>query len=240
MQRVLIIGDSITEGITGINYIELLEENYPEIEFVNLGLGGDTLIGVSNRLIEYLKKDHQFDGLVIEAGHNDILIPHLEELNLPYKLTALSFLNRGSFPIEEPEVFYKQYETLIKYLKDNFSFKIFVTTLSCINESLAAWTNLKRHMYNEKVTKLANIYNIELIDVADLFDAYLTVNPSNDYLLENYFRAFLVDSKLIKTPDYLQDLSEERHLNLTIDGVHLNQKGAEIYKNAFSEALKKL
>lgn len=80
-KKVLIIGDSITEGILGINYVEMLQNKFREIQFYNMGLGGDTLQGISDRLLKEISIN-RYDIIIIEAGHNDIILPKMKEMNL--------------------------------------------------------------------------------------------------------------------------------------------------------------
>ncbi|MBS7528251.1 SGNH/GDSL hydrolase family protein [Fusibacter paucivorans] len=235
--KLLIAGDSITEGITGISYIEKLEERYPALEITNLGLGGDTLIGISNRVLEHLKKQSDYDAVIIEAGHNDILLPFFEHGEMPFKITAKSLEARGSVPITDGDIFLNQYDTLLKLLPQVTNAPIFITTLSCIGERLSRFTNLKRHHYNEIITSLADKYGVVLIDIASVFDHYLQMCMTNDYLMNDFFRAFVIDSKVIKSHQYLNDLSAERGLNLTIDGVHLNDTGSDLYTDTIAKSL---
>ncbi|MDK2866073.1 MAG: hypothetical protein PWP51_1561 [Clostridiales bacterium] len=236
--KLLIAGDSITEGITGISYVAKLEERHPTLEITNLGLGGDTLIGISNRVLEHLKKHFDYDAIIIEAGHNDILLPFFEHGEMPFKITAKSLEARGSVPITDGDIFLNQYDTLLKLIPQVTSAPIFITTLSCIGERLSRYTNLKRHHYNEIITSLAKKYGVVLIDIAAAFDHYLQMCMTNDYLMNDFFRAFVIDSKVIKSHQYLNDLSAERGLNLTIDGVHLNDTGSDLYADTIAKSLR--
>lgn len=238
--KVVIAGDSITEGEIGFSYVKRLEEKYPHLEIVNMGLGGDTLIGISNRLLEYLRHHKDFDAIIIEAGHNDILIPFFEHGEKPYQMVAKSLQTRGSVPVTDMEFFEHQYNNLMKLVKQLTDRPIFITTLSCISEDLNRYTNLKRMHYNEVIRALVDEHQLNLIDIGPVFNEVLEKCVTNNYLLNDFFRAFVFDSKLIKTPEYLRNLSQERKLNLTIDGVHLNEKGAEIYERIIGQSLKDL
>jgi lysophospholipase L1-like esterase len=235
--KLLIAGDSITEGITGISYVAKLEKRYQNLKITNLGLGGDTLIGISNRVLEHLKKNPHYDAVIIEAGHNDILLPFFEHGEMPFKITAKSLEARGSVPITDGDVFLHQYDTLLKLLPQVTDAPLFITTLSCIGERLERFTNLKRHHYNEIITSLASKYSVTLINIAAVFDSYLRMCLTSDYLMNDFFRAFVLDSKVIKSHQYLNELSVERGLNVTIDGVHLNDIGSDFYADTIAETL---
>src|SRR5690554_7732659 len=96
-KKILYIGDSITEGVTGINYINYIESKFPNHQHINQGLGGDTLKGISNRLLSLIKNE-RYDYIVFEAGHNDILMPYFSKQGLLLKLSANKLKHRGSIP----------------------------------------------------------------------------------------------------------------------------------------------
>ena len=73
--RILFAGDSITRGDLGRSYIDLLADSFPNYKLVNLGPDGDTVSGISKRIMAYLVRDAEVDLIVIAAGHNDIILP---------------------------------------------------------------------------------------------------------------------------------------------------------------------
>ena len=245
--KILVAGDSITEGITGVSYLEKLEQLMPEHEFINLGLGGDTIIGIGNRVLEHLKTDSNYDVIIVEAGHNDILLPIFEEEEFLFKMTAFTLRTRGSIPIKDPEIFKGTYLSTLRAIRKLSNARLFVSTLSCINEDLTAMSNIKRKLYNHKIRKLVNEFNthtvepnnqITIIEIADAFEHYLNEQAQTSYLLNNYFSAFIKDAHNRISEADADALSRERNLNLTIDGVHLNSKGAYIYSHLFYQTIK--
>lgn len=245
--KILVAGDSITEGITGVSYLEKLELLMPDCEFTNLGLGGDTIIGIGNRVLEHLKLNSDYDIIIIEGGHNDILLPVFEQQEFMFKMTAFTLRTRGSIPIKDPEIFKGTYLSTMKAIRKLSNAKLFVTTLSCINEDLEAITNIKRNLYNQKIRKLVTEFNegtsspqekITIIEIANVIDHYLKEQIQTSYLLNNYFSAFIKDAHNHISEAAADALSDERNLNLTIDGVHLNSKGANIFCHIFYQTIK--
>lgn len=237
--KILIAGDSITEGITGISYINLLKKEMPNAEIINLGLGGDTIIGIGNRILEHLKETNDYTAIVIEAGHNDILLPILETQAVPYRLIAKSLMLRGSLPIEDPDVFEGVYRTVLKVLFKHTKAKVFVSTLTCIGEDLTLKSNYKRKIYNENIKKLAESLErpVTVIDVASKFDRHLESQICRPYLLDDVFKNFLKEAHKTMSDETSLEISKERGLHLTIDGIHLNRNGADLYAKAFYSAL---
>jgi len=238
-KKVLIIGDSITEGILGINYVDMLQNEYENAQFCNRGLGGDTLYGISNRLIQEIAKN-KYDIIIIEAGHNDIILPIMKKMNVLYKLTYHSIVKRGSIPITDPFEFEKNYKETITKIKSLCNSQIIITTLSCLSEDLNSSTNKKREQFNYIIRKISSEYNCILADVGKLFDdRLLNVNNSKQFL-GNYFNVFLFDAMKTKTVEGAMSLSDKRNLMLTVDGVHINSEGAKIYFDVIKSCLKKL
>lgn len=239
--RLLFIGDSITEGITGIGYVPRVKKIMPYAEIENLGLGGDTLIGITNRLIEHLKVDSNYDGILIEAGHNDLLVPVLEKQTIPYRVTALTLKARGSTPIDDVEAFEKIYRTTLKAVGQLTKAKCFVTTLSCMGEDLSTAINFKRALYNKAISKVASemAESVTLIDVGKKFDDFLSGKTTTEYLLDDFFSNFVKDAHNNISEEAAKELSLKRGLFLTIDGVHLNKIGSDLYSEIIYSALAK-
>lgn len=238
--RVLIIGDSITEGKLGQSYLPGLKERLPGVELVNLGLGGDTVFGMKKRAVRYLKRDSRFDVLVVVGGHNDVILPAFERMSLSYRMVARAMVARGSLPFEERKIFASCYASLIDMLRRLCSAQIVLSTLSCINENLQAATNLVRAGLNEEIRELASHHNLQLADVAAAFDRQLDDGGGRNYFMDRVNTTFLQDSYYSKVPGALERLSKKRGLRLTIDGVHLNSAGAAIYSEVLAESLKVL
>lgn len=73
-QTIVVVGDSITEqaksGIgNGIGYVTYLAEAFPNVNFINEGVGGDTTLDVIDRLSTVTS--HGADGYILAIGVND-------------------------------------------------------------------------------------------------------------------------------------------------------------------------
>lgn len=123
--------------------MEMLQNKFQHIQFCNMGLGGDTLQGISDRLLTEISRN-SYDIIIIEAGHNDIILPKMKEINLLFKLAYEKLLRRGSIPTTIPDEFEKKYMQLIIKIKTLCKSEIIITTLSCLSENLNSDTNQKR------------------------------------------------------------------------------------------------
>lgn len=77
MNKILCFGDSITEGKPGVTYLRYIKNKK---QFINFGLGGDTVIGMTKRLIKTMNKSKYKDAtdIIVGIGANDIILPFLE------------------------------------------------------------------------------------------------------------------------------------------------------------------
>lgn len=236
-KRILFSGDSITKGELGCSYMQPLARQFPQYKFINLGQDGDTLLGIMNRTLEHLKQDSAFDLIVIAAGHNDILLPDFMQKTVIHRSIVNSLNAKGSIPAADFDDFISIFEEFIKSIQNIVSIPIVVTTLSCLNENLSAPTNVKRFAYNQGLREFAAAKNLGLADVATQFNDILHGLDCRDFFMDDLFGTVLFDHRKSKTAAGADKLSQKRSLHLTIDGIHLNSHGAEIYCEVFESLL---
>ena len=227
--NILFIGDSITEGKLGICFVNMIKHKNPDIHCHNEGHGGDTLREIATRLIKILKIDkYNYSTIVIEAGHNDILLPHLI-LRWPV------LRNKWITPVSQIGI------VLDQMLKTTISLtdaKIILTTLSCIGEIFNSQLNQERRLVNELITLIGYRYNVSIADVSSSFDKIILSSNSSSYLMNNPIN-IVIDYFRSKNVVWADKISKKRNLELTIDGGHLNSKGAKIYYREISKLLNK-
>lgn len=240
MKRVLFTGDSITKGEMGCSYIELLKPRFPGLEILNLGQDGDTVSGIMKRTVAHLQVDNEWDLIVISAGHNDIILPEFMQKTEIHRGIVKRLKKSGSIPASGAEEFISTYKKFIADVRNITDATIILTTLSCLNEDLTSSTNEKRFLYNQEIRKLASENNIQTAEVAEAFNRILQKSVCRDYFMDNLFESVLFDRYKSKTVPGVDRLSSKRALHLTIDGIHLNSKGAEIYAEQFFPILKQL
>lgn len=226
-KHLLFIGDSITEGKLGINFVDMIKRRYPDYSCHNKGKGGDTLLEVTERLIKILKEDrYKYFVLVIEAGHNDILLPYVKQrwpfMNIK-KVTSISQIGT---------LLDKNLKIIISLTKA----KIILTTLSCIGEIYSSPLNQKRRIINEQIKGVGSNHNTHIADVSTIFDEIILNSSSSSYLIDNPIN-LAIDYFRSKKSRWADKVSNRRNLNLTIDGAHLNSKGAQIYCREISKIL---
>ncbi len=230
--RTLILGDSITEGELGFDYIHLLE-NY---DIHSKGIGGETLFGLTEWMFDEILKE-EYDQIIIAIGHNDIILPILKTMGSMFVKPYLSLIQRGSIPTEDPVEFEGLYRKVIKSIKEVSKTKIAVTTLSTLNENKNSLSARRRLEYNSAIRGMSDICDV--IDLGRRFDEELEQLETRDYFLMTSGVSFILDKLLTKKDFGSNKLSKKRGLHFTMDGIHLNEAGALIYKEEISEFLKK-
>src|SRR5665647_1045097 len=104
-------GDSLTKGRPGVGFIKYLAARE---QCVNCGVMGDTLIGVTARLIA--KLNHRLDDrdyVILGVGTNDILQPYLDTCSSSWQKSAKRNRRRGSVPCKDINEFTQKYRELL-------------------------------------------------------------------------------------------------------------------------------
>jgi lysophospholipase L1-like esterase len=216
--KIACFGDSITEDRPGISYLRYLKKNY-----LNFGLGGDTLLGLTKRIDCYLSK-HPCNTFIIEIGTNDILLPFLRKRTGRWRKIVDRLIARGSVPLATRSDFAVEYERLICKLLDR---KIFVVNIPCLGENLENDLNVKVRAYNEVIENLCQKYGITYIDFNGWQREIINNNPVSDYFISENPYVTLLDSLTTTYLGLSSWISKKRKLVLTVDGVHLNKRGAK-------------
>ncbi|MAU11990.1 MAG: hypothetical protein CL607_19360 [Anaerolineaceae bacterium] len=68
--RIIFLGDSLTWGGYGGNFVDVVAQLMPEHDIINAGVGGDTAINIERRLDDELA-EHQPDAAFVMVGGND-------------------------------------------------------------------------------------------------------------------------------------------------------------------------
>lgn len=234
--KILFIGDSITKGQIGESFVDLFKTDYPEWNIKNAGINGDTLKNISNRIVHEISMNALYDYIIIEAGYNDIILPHFLKKGVLFQLALKYLKNKGRKPLNLQD-FSFEYIKMIHLIKSKTNSKIILTTLGCINEKLSFYLNDIRNDYNNVIKKIANENNCLIADIAKEFDLVLNNKIQTNFLLESFFNSTYFDCKQCKKIGRADKLSEKRKLQLTIDGVHLNSTGARLHKKTIEKQL---
>jgi lysophospholipase L1-like esterase len=227
MEKILFVGDSITQAIVGINYINFIKKVHPDYKCINKGISGDTLLGATNRLIKYLDDGANPDIIVLGIGHNDIVLSCNNRSRWDHFLMRL--LTKDAVATK-PADFIETLKKSLVVIKSKTRARIIITTLGFLDETISmdSKVNQLREDMNCQIRKLCAELKIELADVGKIFDKFKNLSTAKENPRETASDIFF--NILISRNKKLADrISKKRGLTLTIDGGHLNSCGARIY-----------
>ncbi|MET0637333.1 MAG: GDSL-type esterase/lipase family protein [Chitinophagaceae bacterium] len=227
--RLLFIGNSITAGNTGVSFIRIIKKQQPSWKIVNKGINGEPLYNIADRLIRLLKTDHAFDYIIIEAGVNDLLLPELEKRGGLYKWAIGRERRYDIRPLSDLNRFRSFYSVLLKEARLYTRARMILVNIHRINEACSPHFLRLQRDYNDVIADLAGQANYRLADVSTAFEEVLDLDSNKDYLCRNFWNTNIWDGLRCKIPGQADQLSRKRDLKLTIDGVHLNSRGARLY-----------
>ncbi len=219
-------GDSLTEGRPGITYVKYLAGKGPHI---NCGLGGDTLIGVTKRLLNTLKsKLPAEDIVIIGIGTNDILLPHFAVCSPSWQMLTKAHIRRGSIPCSDITEFREKYEQLIAYVQ-GITANIIVFGLPCL-ECTTLDLDSACAKYNLEIEAICRRENIPFVDFRkwQLEQKALQQNEGSYFLTtdEKSPAGVLRDIMITTVMPFSETVCKKRGLALTVDGCHLNELSA--------------
>ena len=233
--KVLFIGDSITRGTQGVDWVKMIENDHPYWTIENAAVNGATLNKISERLKKELKSDNAYKAIVLQTITNDILLPSFKHRNFWFQQAYQRQIRSGNKPAS-PANFELELKRTVEYIRSNSNSEIILTTLGCINENLLAETNAELFSYNSIIKKIAVEFNCILADVSKRFQEELSHHDLHDYCLDNFSNTAFLDLVSCSL-GMVDNLSLKRKLHLTIDGVHLNSNGAKIFKEVVDKAI---
>ena len=224
------IGDSLTHGNIGQNWIDYLSKEFPNDVFLNEGINGNTAWQVIQRLDPILQC--QPDLIILLIGTNDALGSFDINSGLRYKKNN-----------ELPEVpTLKKYKEHLNELieKIGIQSKIAICTLPPIGENANSEVNKHVNLFNDYIKLIANQKNLSLLPVSDAlwseisFRTYpikLDYNSKAMPLMMKRILGGIFHHYLFKKS--WNDISRAKGQWILFDQIHLNERGAEIvYKLA--------
>ncbi len=229
--KIAFCGDSLTEGFPGTAYFDLLKQKIPQHHLYNYGKGGDTVKSLLKRL-DKTALDIPFDIIFLWIGVNDVLVD-VSPL-YPY----LKRLRRQPWA-KSPDEFLQDYRYLLDLLIPKTELLFTVAPLF-IGEDLANPWNQELEQLSEKIKSLSQVYGgVTFINLKDSFLPLLQDKHIAPYVPKKATQ-IIRDILSLKHKQQIEDQSQLRGLHYTLDGVHLNQEGAEIVAERFCQKIQAL
>ena len=218
--KVLFLGDSITEGIPGVSYVSMVQDSNSNFDLVNRGVGGDTVSSLLRR-VKKMNDLSSFDQIVLFGKLTNI-----------YKILKTLTKQRWA---KNTSIFKKQYEDLITYIM-NENDKIIIIPPLLIGEDMSNKWNTELYTLIKIINDISRYNNLAYLDLYSEFKEYLNGKQISAYLPMK-ITELAKDVKGLTTSLLVDQKSKDRGLHLTLDGVHINSKGAKIISKAISNYL---
>lgn len=227
--KIIFFGNSLTEGIPGVGFFNILKENLPKHNLINCGRGGDTVPSLYGR-IKRMKLSKDYDIAFLWIGTNDIIV-HISFKQPIIKSLSMQFWSKNIY------AFNKYYQKILKIITKR-AVKVFAVTPAIIGEDINNKWNQQIKELSLEINKLISGFeNVEFIDIHKAFASKLTSKKSSDYILNSISRD-VVAAWFQNDPELIEQESRNRGLYLTIDGAHLNEAGAQIVADKFLRCIK--
>lgn len=212
--KIIFLGDSLTEGIYGGNFVEIIRQRFPQHEIINAGMSGSTVLNLERRLDDVIAQAP--DGVFVMTGGNDS-ISYSQPATRPYYKKARD-VPEG---FVSPDLFAQTYRDVLERLQLAF---------------VQTWVGLPPKEYNAEVIASQKQFNA----LAQALAESLSI-PTLDFMAHFEPPADAVQDRppidlgLITTigrrssagwDDYE---NERQRLGLTysFDGIHITPKTAE-------------
>jgi lysophospholipase L1-like esterase len=221
-QKTLVcFGDSLTEGVIGASYVELLRKRLPGAHIVNAGINGDTTLNLLRR-VERDVAPHRPDLVVVLVGLNDVGTAYGEPALRPY----YRVMKRVGMAIT-PQRFARLYRQLIAALRACTGAQLALCTLTTLGERPDDPIQITIDAYSTIVRALAFQERLPLIDVRAAFRAAIHADP-HDGPPYHIWTPVLDWGAIRWRGRSYADLGARRGYHLLCDGVHLSAAGAAL------------
>jgi lysophospholipase L1-like esterase len=230
---VVLMGDSITHGRIGINYVEMIKDQMGNnnVELINAGKNSELAWNLLQRVDKVIQCDP--DIVTILVGTNDANASMS-------KKTMKSYVRRMKLPRNPDIDWYKEtLSSLIDSLKDNTSAKIALISIPTIGEDPDDPAFSRSTEYSKIVQEVSKERDVMYLPLHELMVERLqSIPPEVTYSYEKYFIGIL--KGIINHYSFRKgwdDIASASGFSLHVDYLHLNTKGAQLVADLVTEFL---
>jgi lysophospholipase L1-like esterase len=231
--RVVLLGDSLTEGTRSHNYIDILNRKLPANQFhlINAGVNRELAYNVLQRL--HTVRDLRPDFVTVLIGSNDANASLREE-------NAVRMMRRMRLPQKpSPAWFEENLQTIVSRLQSETRARLALLSIPPIGERPTDHGVQRSREYSAIIRRIAAEAGVTYLPVNETMLAYLEQNPSSprrsyDQWRILVYKAFFQHRLLKRSFD---QISAANGFHLVVDFIHLNSRGAEIVATHIQEFL---
>jgi lysophospholipase L1-like esterase len=222
--NIAFIGDSLTEGIVGASYFEILRQKLPQHTLINYGEGGDTVISLYRRL-QKIDMTSPLDLGFLWIGVNDVFV------ETSWTFPLIKRLRKQSWSKDQGE-FREYYRKTVNLLHHKFKY-IYTIPPLLIGEDFDNPWNKKLENLSHIIQEVSHSFTgVEFVNLREIIFSRLSTKTGGLYIPKSFVRQIL-DAFFLKTPEEMEKEASDRGLYLTLDGVHLNRLGAGMVADVF-------
>ncbi|WP_176535867.1 SGNH/GDSL hydrolase family protein [Bacillus cereus] len=222
--KIGLIGDSLTEGRPGVSFVNILEQKYSSITFVNLGKPGESVKSMHTRLSK-TKLDSNYDLTFLWIGVNDVYS---------------KLLKVQAQPVAEDHREFSDYFSKVLDMVIPSSEHVVVVSPAIVGENIKNPSNYELRDLSSIIETISNQYpNVSFLNMQSVFEKRLANVHSSDYISTSVMTV-MKDVFFYKNPARIDRLSSKRGLHLTLDGIHLNSNGALIVAEEYASMINQL
>lgn len=226
--RIGFFGDSLTAGIPGSSYLDLLRERLPGHTLVNLGQANDTVVSLYRR-VQRLRLDEPFDLAFLWVGVNDVAWRR----GWPVQVTSRLL---GKRPSRDEDEFRRYYQSTLELVCRHARRVVTVSPLLRGEDVGNEWNRRLAALSRVVEEVTSGFEQASFLDLRALFVEKLEGKPISGYLSRNLLRVGL-DVLRLHRDEQIDRVARQRGLHYTLDGLHLNSAGAELVAEAFLEVM---
>lgn len=212
--KLVFLGDSLTNGSYGGDWVALVAAAFPQHTIVNAGVGGDTLMNMQRRLDDVIVQAP--DAVFVMGGGNDAVSYTMPDTRLYYRRTK-------DIPdgVVTPEQFRMALREILETLHANYIQAFVGLPLTEYNAELIA----ARQMYNTIAHEEATAVRAPLLDLAG---AFMPIQPIQR---EAVSLAFIQEIGRRQREGFADFENERVRLGYTytFDGMHLTPASATLF-----------
>ena len=230
---VVFMGNSITHGRIGVNYVDMIEDQMRDIdiEFINAGVNSELAWNILQRVDKVIQCEP--DVVTILVGTNDA------NASMTHS-TMKDYVRRMKLPRDPDKGWYKEsLSSIVMRLKRETNAKIALISIPTIGEVSDHPAFIRSAEYGKIVHKVASQLEVTYLPLHEMMAERLNKNENNArYSYEKYFigiiKGIMRHYILRRSWD---DIARGSGFSLHVDYLHLNTAGAQLVADLVVEFL---
>jgi lysophospholipase L1-like esterase len=223
--KIVFLGDSLSWGGYGGNFVAEVAKRMPEHEIINEGVGGDTVVNLLRR-VESVIEEHKPDAIFVMVGGNDATSYIMPATRNYYRKAKK--LDNG---MVSPEDFESNYRELLHQIQLHHVLPLVGIAPTEYNKELVK----AKQSYNAIAKSLAEKLNIPVLDLDSPF------TPANPIEREATSLQFIqqIGERVAAGWNEFESEREKWGYSYTFDGMHLLPQTAIKFAELIVPFLKK-